>query len=37
MFDNNDRVFPKTDNSGIDARVVLEKNKFSKEITTNRD
>ena len=33
-FDN--RVFPKIDHSDIDARIVLEQNKFSKKTTSNR-
>ena len=31
------RVFPKIDHFGIDARNVLEKNKFSKKGTSNMD
>ena len=31
------RVFPKIDHSDIDARIVLEQNKFSKKVTSNRD
>ena len=34
---NVNRVFPKVDHSGNDARIVLEQNKFSKKITSNRD
>ena len=30
-------VFPKIDHSGIDDRIVLEQNKFSKKVTSNRD
>ena len=30
------RGFPKIDHSGIDARIVLEQNKFSKKATSNR-
>ena len=31
------RVVPGIDHSGIDARIVLEQNKFSKKVTSNRD
>ena len=31
------RFLPKTDHSGTDARIVLEQNKFSKKVTSNRD
>ena len=31
------RGFPKTDHSGIDARVVLKIDKFSKKVTSSRD
>ena len=30
------RGFPKVDHSGIDARIVLEQNKFTKKATSNR-
>ena len=30
------RVFPKVDHSGRDARIVLEQNKFSKKATSTR-
>ena len=30
------RGFPKIDHSGIDARIVLEQNKFSKKATSKR-
>ena len=33
---DNNRVFPKVDHSGNDARIVLEQNKFSKNVTSNR-
>ena len=31
------RVFPKIDLSGSSARIVLEQDKFSKKVTSNRD
>ena len=31
------RVFPKIDHSDRSARIVLEQNKFSKQVTSNRD
>ena len=31
------QVFPKIDHSGINARIILEQNKFSKKIVSNRD
>ena len=34
---NNNRVFPKINHSGNSATIVLEQNKFSEEITLNRD
>ena len=34
---NHTRVFPKVYNSGNYARIVLEQNKFSKKVTSNRD
>ena len=33
---NGNRGFPKVDHSGIDARIVLEQNKFTKKATSNR-
>ena len=36
VFISYNRGFPKIDHSGINARIVLEQNKFSKKATSNR-
>ena len=35
--DDDRTVFPKIDHSSSAARIVLEQNKFNKEVTYNRD
>ena len=37
MYKHFNRRIPKIDRSGSSARIVLEKNKFSKKVTSNRD
>ena len=36
-YKTNSRVFPKIDHSGSAATIVIEENKFSKTVTSNRD